>query len=144
MLFWCCSFYIVLKATLKEQPGWFSKLINTVIKLYNIGSEFVYTDSVVWACFILLLCMLVTQFCVPKCSTGNILLYKVKLWKWKKTCLYAIFKFMEIWSIWEVKRALNKLLLLSDLCLVAWRIFVRLLCASCLNEVMLTESNVKN
>ena len=144
MLFWCCSFYIVLKATLKEQPGWFSKLINTVIKLDNIGSEFVYTDSVVWACFILLLCMLVTQFCVPKCSRGNILLYKVKLWKWKKTCLYAIFKFMEIWSIWEVKRALNKLLLLSDLCLVAWRIFVRLLCASCLNEVMLTESNVKN
>lgn len=79
-----------------------------------------------------------------KCSRGNILLYKVKLWKWKKICLYVIFKFMEIWSIWEVKRVFNKLLLFLDLCLVVWRIFVRFFCVLCFNEVMLIELNVKN
>ena len=68
--------------------------------IYNIASKFVWSNSIAWACFIFLLCTLMTS--------ANKSLEKKKNWNCYKTIGSCV-----IWSTWEVWRALKKLELLE-------------------------------
>ena len=76
---------------------------------YNIASKFVYSNSIAQACFIFLLCTLMM-------SANKSLEEKNFLsgWKCYRTIgSYVSCEFINIWSTWEVWRALKKLELLS-------------------------------
>ena len=77
--------------------------------IHNTASKFVWSNSIAWACFIFLLCTLMTS--------ANKSLEKKNFpsgWKCYKTIgSYVSCAFIEIWSTWEVWRALKKLELLS-------------------------------
>ena len=75
---------------------------------YNIASKFVQSNSIAQVCFIFLLCMLMTS--------ANISLeekFSIELRCYKTIVSYVSCVFIEIWSTWEVWRALEKLELLS-------------------------------
>ena len=85
-----------------------------LIKYYNIASKFVESNSIARACFIFLLCTLMTS--------ANKSVEK-KNWKCYKTIgSYVSCAFIEIWSTWEVWRALKKLELLVFCALQTFRV----------------------
>ena len=80
---------------------------------YNIAHKFVSSNSIVWACFIFLLCTLMTS---EKKSLEKkfFTTFKPSGWKCYKTIgSYISCAFIEIWSTCEVWRAFKKLELLS-------------------------------
>ena len=95
---------IILSITISTDVLWVP-----VIICYNIASKFVQSNSIVWACFIFLLCMLMM-------SANNPL--RKNNFPWGSKCYktidsYVSCVFIEIWSTWEVWRALKKLEFLS-------------------------------
>ena len=124
----------VCKHTTKETCHLFQQFDN-----YNMVGKFVKSNPIAWLCFIFLLCTLMTS--------ANKSLEK-KIWKCYKTIgSHVSCAFIEIWSTWEVWRALKKLELLSAM---PWATLTHLSCspnfpcASYLDERTLTyESIVK-